>query len=192
MQPGQAEWIAPVAEQFGDGRPVALGVALENLGRRDRHRRVEENLHRRRQLIALAPLTQDVEQLLGAFEREGRNDDVAAALECRGDGLIKLLDRWRERLVQTIAVGRLHDDGVDLRRIGRRAQQRSAGVAEVAGEQGASLAPALLDFEQNARRAENMPSVEEGDHDARRERNRPFISGDTAEEVAGVERVQRA
>ena len=167
MEPGQAERIAPVAEQFGDGRPVAFGMALENLGRRDRHRRIEEDLHRRRQLIALAPLAQDVEQLLGALEREGRDDDVAAALKRRADGLVKFLDRRRERLVQAIAVGRLHDDGVDLRRIGRRAQQRPAGVAEVAGEQRPSLAPAFLELEQDARRAENVPSVEEGDDDAR-------------------------
>ena len=78
----------------------------------------------------------------GALEREGRDDDVAAALKRRADGLVKFFDRRRERLVQAIAVGRLHDDGVDLRRIGRRAQQRPAGVAEVAGEQRPSLPPA--------------------------------------------------
>ena len=112
-------------------------------------------------------------------------------MERRADHLVKFLDRRRERLVQAVAVGRFHDDGVDLRRVGRRAQQRPAGVAEIAREQCPSLATALLDFEQDARRTENVPCVEEGDHDARRERNRLSVGGDAAEAVAGVERVER-
>ena len=33
MEPWQSERIAPVAEQFGDGRLVALRIALENFSR---------------------------------------------------------------------------------------------------------------------------------------------------------------
>ena len=99
MQTWQTERIAPLAQEFGDGRPVAFRITLENLGRRNRHRRIEEDLHRRRQSIAVAALAQDEEQLLGALERKGRDDDVAAALKRRPDRLVQFLDRWRERLV---------------------------------------------------------------------------------------------
>ena len=190
VEPRQAERVAAIAEQLGCVRRVGLGVALEDLGRGDRHRRIEKHLHRRRQPVLLAALAQQVEQLLRALERKRRDDDVAAALERFADRLVKLFDRRRDRLVQAIAVGRLHHHDVNFGRIGGRPQQRPAGVAEVAGKEQPPAFRPFLEFEQDAGRAENMAGVEEGDGHARRQRDRLVVGGDAAEGVAGVERVK--
>ena len=49
MQPAQEERVASLAKKFSDFRLVAFRMAFEYLGRRDRHRRVEEDLQRTRQ-----------------------------------------------------------------------------------------------------------------------------------------------
>jgi hypothetical protein len=78
--------VAPLAKQLGDLRLQALGVALEDLGRGDRHRGIEENLGRRHQPAAFDASAEHVEQLLGAFQAERGHDDVAAPPEGVGHG----------------------------------------------------------------------------------------------------------
>ena len=75
---------------------------------------------------------QFVQKFLRALEREGGNDDIAAALERLADREIEFIHRLLRRLVQAIGVGRLHHDDVGVRRRRGRAQQGTAGVAEIA------------------------------------------------------------
>ena len=73
------------------------------------------------------PVAQHVEELLRPFEREGRDDHVAAAREGVGDRLVELLDRCGERPVQAVAVGRFHHHDVGAQRGG--GGRRAAAVA---------------------------------------------------------------
>ena len=86
-----------------------------------------------------------------------------------GDGLVQLVDRGLQRLVQAVAVGRFHHHHVGGRRRRRIAQDRPAAVAEVAREQDPALLAALLQFEQDAGRAEDVAGVEERGADAARQ-----------------------
>ena len=81
MQIWYAEWVAAVAKQTCDCRIEASGMAREDLGCRDRHRRIEEDLHGGRQPATLHTLMQHVENFLSALERKRGNDDVAAPRE---------------------------------------------------------------------------------------------------------------
>ena len=81
MQIRYAEWVAAFAKQTRDRRIEAFAMAREDLGCRDCHRRIEEDLHGGRQLATLHTLVQDVENFLSALERGSGNDDVAAPRE---------------------------------------------------------------------------------------------------------------
>ena len=76
---GKPKRIAPPANSSPAFRVVAFRVAPEDLGRGDRHRRIEEHRHGGGSRALLHALAQVEEDLLRAFEREGRDDDVAAA-----------------------------------------------------------------------------------------------------------------
>ena len=81
MQIRYAEWVAAFAKQTRDRRIEAFGMAREDLGCQDCHRRIEEDLHGGRQPAPLHTFMQDVENFLSALERKRGNDDVAAPRE---------------------------------------------------------------------------------------------------------------
>jgi hypothetical protein len=70
MQIGYAEGVITFLKQTCHSGIEAFGVALEDLGGRDRHRRIQEDLHGGRQPAALHALVQNVENFLSALECE--------------------------------------------------------------------------------------------------------------------------
>jgi hypothetical protein len=74
---------------------VALGVHLEDVGQLHRERRIHVHRHGRHLLGGAQPLER-VDHLLRAFEREGRNEDLAAAanraIDGLGQGVVDFLD----------------------------------------------------------------------------------------------------
>ena len=60
---------------------VTFGVMLINLRGGNRHGRIQKHLDRRDQPVLLNSLPHIEQKLLRPFEGEGRNDDIAAAME---------------------------------------------------------------------------------------------------------------
>src|SRR5207248_3390520 len=79
---------------------------------------------------------------------------------------------------------------IGVRRRGRRTQQRATSIAEISGEQQAQPPAHLREFKQDARRAENMSSVDESGADALRQVDRLAIDRASAERIEAVERVE--
>src|SRR5579871_4537841 len=102
--------IGALAKHTSRLRIETFGMALEDFGCRDRHRRIEEHLCRWRQPAALDALVQDVKDFLGALERESGNNDVSAPRESAADRLVKLLNRGFKSSVKPISICRFHDD----------------------------------------------------------------------------------
>ena len=100
--------ILTFVEQFGDMRFVAFGMALEYLSCRDGHGRIQKNLGRTRQSSLRHTFVQIKENILGALQGEGGNDDIAAALEGIRDGCVHFLDGRLHLFMQAVAVGCLH------------------------------------------------------------------------------------
>jgi hypothetical protein len=113
-------------------RIEAFQMASEHLGCRNRQRRVEENLGRWQQSPRGYALVENVKQLLCPLQRQCGNDDVAAAPEGVGNGLIEFLDRRSRGLVSSVAVGRLDDNHVGSWRPCRRAQPPPPAIAKIA------------------------------------------------------------
>src|SRR5437764_11910169 len=112
--------------------PQVLHMMAHDLGRGDCHRRVDEDLHRAGEPAARDTLAEEKEELLRSLHGKGGNDDVAAAPERIHHRLIEFLNRWPERLVQSVAVCGFHHDICCLWRFCGIAQQRAARFAEVA------------------------------------------------------------
>ena len=73
---------------------------------------------------ASMPIAQVEENILGAFQGEGGDDHVAAALEGVRDGRVHFLDGRLHLFMEAVAVGGFHNHHV---RLGRRAGLRSNG-----------------------------------------------------------------
>src|SRR4029079_19004153 len=72
------------------------------------HRRINVDLHARCETTITHELTEETEQLLGAADRESRDNDVAALVRQRfAHHVRELVFRFRERLVAPVAVGGL-------------------------------------------------------------------------------------
>jgi len=89
----------PLADALREFRLQACPDALHDFGDGDRHRRVDIDLRRGRQPIAVDALMDDVDQFLRPLHREGGNDDVAAAPKRLRNGLVEFLDRSIQRFV---------------------------------------------------------------------------------------------
>ena len=114
---------------------MILDVAQVELGRVDRHRRVQEDREILRDPPGLLQAVQAVEHRLGATDGEAGDEQHAAALNGAaddvGEGVLGVA-----RVVQSIAVGRLEDEHVGhVGHVRRRGQDRVVGAAEVAGEE---------------------------------------------------------
>jgi hypothetical protein len=84
----------------------------------------------------------------------------------------------------------LHHDDIGVRRRVRVAQDGPADIAEIAREQHAAPPARFLEFQQDAGRTEDVPGVEEGRTDARRDLERLPVTRDAAEVVQHGERIQ--
>ncbi len=190
MQSGQSERVAPLLEKSGDAGVVTFGVALEDFRRGDRHGRIEEHLHRGTHPIPLNALAKKEQNFLGAFERECRDDDIAAAGKRGADGVIQLLDGGLRRSVQSIAIGGFHHHDVCGRRGDGRAQQWSSGVANVSGIKDAAGPPTFLRLDENAGRAEDMTGIEKGGAKAGPQLQGLAVGRRAGEAIEAVERVE--
>ena len=85
---------------------------------------------------------------------------------------------------------RVRDDDIRPRRPGRIAQYRTFAQTQVAGEQYAALRAVLRQFQQDIRRTQDVPGVDEGCPDAGGELQGLVIDGGAAEVFQRVERVQ--
>ena len=124
-----------------------VAVALEDLGGADGQRRIEEDLHRRD--LALVDQGAEVEQdLLGALDGEGRDQDVAAGLAGGVDlGLERAAPGFGRQVgAVAIAIGTLAEQVVDFGRAVGIVLQGLAVGADVAGEQHPLAAVAALPF----------------------------------------------
>ncbi len=187
MQSGQRERVTTSLEERGDVRFEQFRIAPEDFGGGDRHRRIKKDLHCRIEAVLFDALVQKEQDLLGALQRERRDDDVAATRECLFDGQIKLIDRRLQRSVLPIAVGRFHHHDICRRRRNGIAQQRPPGVAEVARKQDASTL--LVSLDEDAGRTKNVAGIEEGRAKARFELHRRAVIRGAAEMVEAVERI---
>ena len=117
--------------------------------------------------LSSTPWPQEKQQFLGAFQREGGNDDIAAARQSGLHRVIKLGQRLVERPVQPVAIGGFHHHGIGG--CGRlwRQQQMMAGAADIARKQNAVRAGFVLAFDQDAGRAQNVAGIVEGRPNAR-------------------------
>ncbi len=144
----QPEGQAPPAHGLGE----PADRRIEGLEVGERHRRrlageggVDEDVEAFEHAL-LAQLEQHHQQFLRAAEGEGGHDDVAAAAvqgvpdraDQLGDGLV-------HRLVQAVAVGRLHHEDVGAAHRLGIADDGAGGLAEVAGEDDPALASPFPD-----------------------------------------------
>ena len=107
-------------------------------------------------------LTQEIEQFLCALQSEGGDDDVSSAFESFGYCLIKLIDGWAQLLVQSVTVCGFHHDVFGVWRLRGAAQQQATGVAQVARKQHTGRMALFLELQENAGRAQDVASVDEG------------------------------
>src|SRR5438552_3386825 len=135
MQPRKGKGIVSAINQGRYFWPQVLHMMAHDLGRGDCHGRVDEDLGRAGESATLDTLAEEKEELLHSLECKGGNDDVAAALERTRHSLIEFLNRWPERLVQSVTVCRFHHDIDCLWRPCGIAQQRVTRFAEVARKQ---------------------------------------------------------
>ena len=124
-RPGRPNGSMRAANSRAVFRPIALGMCAENLRGGDRHGRIEKDLHGGRPIVLLDALAQEEQHLLRALQREGRDDDIAAALERLVERQVEFLQRRRERTMQTVAIGRLHDRDIDIVAAGPGSRSRA-------------------------------------------------------------------
>ena len=93
------------ADQAGVGLlVVALGVHLEDVGQLHGERRIHVHRNRRHLLGGAQPLER-IDHLLRAFEREGGNEDLAAAANGAIDGLGQRAVDFLDGRVSAVPVG---------------------------------------------------------------------------------------
>ncbi len=133
---------------------------------------------------------QVVEQFLGPFQGEGRDDDVAATPHGGVDGVVELLDGGLQLFVPAIAVSAFHDHHVDGWRRCRIAQDRPGAQAQVAGKEYAPLFVPFVELQHDAGRAENVPGVDEGGLDPRCQWYGLAVARHPTEALQGVESIE--
>ena len=153
----EAEGVDVDAGEAADRLLVeALGMDLENGGGVDRHRRIDED-RQDGHLVLLLQGMDDVDQLLGALDGEGGDDDLAAPRMGLVDELGQLAGGQPDRLVQAVAVGRLQHQVIHGRQDLGIADDRQTVAAEVAAE---TDAQAALDGHVHGGGAQDMAGIE--------------------------------
>src|SRR5690606_26951041 len=114
-------------------------------------------------------LAEVVDEVLGAADGEGGDEDLAVVAPGLGDDLEELLDGVADGAVVAVAVGGLEDDGVGVGGGGGDgvAQEGGADAADVGGEDDDLLGAAPgADADLEAGGAEDVAGVGEADADA--------------------------
>ena len=138
-------------------------MLAEHFGGADGERRIEED-RRRRNLAALHQVDQIDDQFLRALDREGRDEQRAAArmrrAHLRGEMLRGAIARHRRAVL--VAIGRFADDVVEPGRRFRIGLQQLGVGAEIAGGQHAQRLAGFAfagEFDLDRGRAEQMAGV---------------------------------
>ena len=176
FNPGEAERGGAARHPRAHRRVEDLGVALEDVGDTHGHRAVDED-EQVRDAVLGEQFRQVPEDLLRALEREARHDDVAAAPPGLGDHRGEALLDLHARVVDPIAVGRLDDDPVGVRRRLRIVEQRLVPAADVPGEEQPPPVRAEPPVDEDRGRAEDVAGVAEARREAAAERDLVAIGG---------------
>ena len=165
LQAREKEGIAP---RIQNGPHLLVKIAVirlhEDAGRFIRQRRVDidREIRMAGHQPSLLDLPYEIQQLLGAPHREGRDHHIAAAVERRLDIARQLRDKVlvvRSLLVIAVPVRGLHHNIVCLGNGLRVLQDRLVRVAQIAGEHDLLRGLSLGQPQRNARRAEQMAGI---------------------------------
>ena len=169
-----AERVFLLPQELVDALVEALGVQAIDFGRIHAQGAVHEDGHAR-QLPRQRQLVQGIDDLLRAADGEGRDDDLAFALEGFAHHLAHLgvgVGFWR---MLARAVGALDLQVIHVLHRLRVAQDVVVAPPDVAAEEVAELAPVLADIQNHLRRPQDVPGVAEGDRDAVGDRKRAVV-----------------
>ncbi len=146
----------------------------EDVGDLHREGRVHVDRHLR-QAALLAQALECVDDLLGPFEGEGWDDDLAAAPGGARDHVGELVVHALDGIVQPIAVGALGDEHVSAARDLRVTEDRHVPAAQVPREDESLLGAHVVQVEHHDGAAEHMARVEKGHLGALRDRLPPMV-----------------
>jgi len=163
----EAEGVAFLEEFFVDVGVEAFRVEAEDFGGADGEGAVDVDGHVRNAVFA-EEFVQHDEELLGAFDREGRDDDLPVFLEGLVEDAAEGLAGIGIWFVFAAAVGAFHDDGVDVFRVFRVAQDVIGAAADVAREEEAAFEAGgeFVEVENDLGGAEDVAGVDESDGDS--------------------------
>ena len=139
--------------------------------------------------IVLLDLPQIIEHDLGPSHRKGGDDNISASGKGIPEDLGEFLDRRRPvPLVQTVAVGGLHDDIIRRIRQRRILEQRLVLIADIARENDLFLRASLGEPQLHAGRSEKVSDIGESEAHAVAERiDLPVLIGrDQADQIQCV------
>ena len=163
----EAEGVAFVEEEVVDGVVEAFRVEAEDLGGGDGEGAVDKDGDAG-EAGGLDEVVDDVEELLGALDGEGGDEDFAAVFEGVGEDAAEVLAGVGVHFMFAPAVGAFHDDGVDVRGVVRIAQEVVVAAADIAGEEETFFLAggAVVEVEDDLGGAEDVAGIDEGDLDA--------------------------
>src|SRR3989344_3988853 len=139
FQFGEFENIVSLALVFLAYGVVKIFDLLVNLGDADGQRRVEKDRYGR-QPAGFKKIVELVENDLRAFERKGRNENGAAALDAVGDGLFEFQIALRLALMVPVAVDTLHKKIIKAGNLFHIRQDGRRRIADIPGEEHAPAA----------------------------------------------------
>lgn len=181
----EAEGVAFLEEFLVDVGVEAFRVEAEDFGGIDGEGTVDVDRDVRNAVLG-KEFVQDDEELLGAFDREGRDDDLAVFLEGIVEDAAERFPGVDVLFVFAPAVSAFHDDGVDVFGIFRVAQDVIGAAADVAREEKAALESCgeLVEVENDLSGAEDVAGVDESDRDSVRDHHGAVvIEGDELPEA---------
>ena len=154
LEPCRVKRAGPREHGLRSVRVEVLGVGTIEAGRLDRHRAVHEG-RQLRDAAGILERAEVVDQLLGPTDGEGRHHEGGAAGHRRLDDALDLVGHGR-RVVQPVAVGRLHEHVVGLPE-GLRVEEDGRPVAaDVPREHEPAGSAVPLQGERDGRRAEDV------------------------------------
>ena len=185
----EAEWVVAHEDGVADVLAEVFEVETEDFGGADGEGAVDVGGDGF-DAAFVDELVELVEELLGAFDGEGGDDDAGAAAADAVDDFADVVGGVGGVLVFAAAVGGLHDHVVDVFAAFGGVEEVVAGAADIAGEQEAEVifAGEVIDVEDDLGRAEDVAGIDEGESDAFGDGEGAVVAdGDElAEDVFGV------
>jgi len=160
----EAEGVVAHEEGFAGGGLQFIDMEAEDLGGFDGEGAVHKGGNGGEALF-VAEFVKGVEELLGALDGEGGDDEVGAALLDLADDFAEMLGGVGGELVGAAAVGALHDDEIDFVAGGGVVEEVVAGAADIAAEEESLLlvVGVVVDVEYDLGGAEDVACINEGE-----------------------------